>query len=58
MKANPQKDRDISLAQMEAGLTTMLSIRRPVAGLGYERVDDEKVGGDANKYFAIAVRRL
>ena len=44
MKANPQKDRDISLAQMEAGLDDVVD-QKPKSGAWlYERGDDEKVG--------------
>jgi NitT/TauT family transport system substrate-binding protein len=55
MKANPQKDRDISLAQMEAGLDDVLDPETKQQGLGYMKESMMKKSVDiANKYFKLS----
>jgi NitT/TauT family transport system substrate-binding protein len=55
MKANPQKDRDISLAQMEAGLDDVVDSETKGRGLGYmKEAMMEKSVSIANKYFGLS----
>jgi NitT/TauT family transport system substrate-binding protein len=55
MKANPQKDRDISLAQMEAGLGDVEDRETKEHGLGYMKDAMMKKSVDiANKYFKLS----
>jgi NitT/TauT family transport system substrate-binding protein len=55
MKANPQKERDISLAQMEAGLDDVVDQETQSQGLGYMRESMMKKSVDiANKYFKLS----
>ena len=55
MKANPQKDRDISLAQMEAGLDDVVDQETKSQGLGHMRESMMKKSVDiANKYFKLS----
>jgi NitT/TauT family transport system substrate-binding protein len=55
MKANPQKDRDISLAQMEAGLDDIVDPETKERGLGYMKEAMMKKSVEiANKYFGLS----
>ncbi|HWO42687.1 MAG TPA: ABC transporter substrate-binding protein [Candidatus Eisenbacteria bacterium] len=55
MKANPQKDRDISLAQMEAGLDDVVDPETKDRGLGYMKdAMMQKSVAIANKYFGLS----
>jgi NitT/TauT family transport system substrate-binding protein len=55
MKANPQKDRDISLAQMEAGLDDVVDQETRSQGLGYMKESMMKRSVEiANKYFKLS----
>ena len=55
MKANPQKDRDISLAQMEAGLDDVLDPDTKEQGLGYMKESIMKKSVEmANEYFKLS----
>jgi NitT/TauT family transport system substrate-binding protein len=55
MKANPQNDRDISLAQMEAGLDDVLDPETKERGLGFMKEAMMKKSVDiANKYFELS----
>jgi NitT/TauT family transport system substrate-binding protein len=55
MKANPQKDRDISLAQMEAGLDDVVDPETKQQGLGYMKESMMKKSVEiANKYFKLS----
>jgi NitT/TauT family transport system substrate-binding protein len=55
MKANPQKDRDISLAQMEAGLDDVVDQETKAQGLGYMKESMMKKSVEiANKYFKLS----
>jgi NitT/TauT family transport system substrate-binding protein len=55
MKANPQKDRDISLAQMEAGLDDVVDPQNKERGLGYMKEEMMKKSvAIANKYFGLS----
>ena len=55
MKANPQKDRDISLAQMEAGLDDVVDPQTKERGLGYMKEEMMKKSvAIANKYFGLS----
>src|SRR6266704_3009448 len=55
MSANPQKDRDISLAQMEAGLDDVVDPETKQQELGYMKESMMKRSVDiANKYFALS----
>ncbi|HXV81093.1 MAG TPA: ABC transporter substrate-binding protein [Candidatus Binatia bacterium] len=55
MKANPQKDRDISLAQMEAGLDDVVDPQTKERGLGYMNEEMMKKSvAIANKYFGLS----
>jgi NitT/TauT family transport system substrate-binding protein len=55
MKANPQKDRDISLAQMEAGLDDVVDQETKSQGLGYMKESMMKKSVEiANKYFKLS----
>jgi NitT/TauT family transport system substrate-binding protein len=55
MKANPQKDRDISLAQMEAGLDDVVDQETRSQGLGYMKESMMKKSVEiANKYFKLS----
>jgi NitT/TauT family transport system substrate-binding protein len=55
MKANPQKDRDISLAQMEAALDDVVDPETKQQGLGYMKEAMMKKSVDiANKYFKLS----
>ena len=55
MKANPQNDRDISLAQMEAGLDDVVDAASKERGLGYMTDAMMKRSVDiANKYFELS----
>jgi NitT/TauT family transport system substrate-binding protein len=55
MKANPQKERDISLAQMEAGLDDVVDSETKERGLGYMKEEMMKKSVSiANKYFGLS----
>ncbi|HXG50706.1 MAG TPA: ABC transporter substrate-binding protein [candidate division Zixibacteria bacterium] len=55
MKANPQKDRDISLAQMEAALDDVVDPETRERGLGYMKESMMKRSVEiANKYFGLS----
>ncbi len=55
MNANPQKDRDISLAQMEAGLDDVQDAETKEQGLGYMKESVMKKSIDlANKYLNLS----
>ena len=55
MKANPQNDRDISLAQMEAGLDDVVDPETKERGLGFMKEAMMKKSVDiANKYFELS----
>ena len=55
MKANPQKDRDITLAQMESGLDDVVDKETKERGLGYMKEAMMKKSVDtANKYFELS----
>jgi NitT/TauT family transport system substrate-binding protein len=55
MKANPQNDRDISLAQMEAGLDDVVDPETKERGLGFMTEAMMKKSVDiANKYFELS----
>jgi NitT/TauT family transport system substrate-binding protein len=55
MKANPQKERDICLAQMEAGLDDVVDPETKQQGLGYMKETMMKKSVDiANKYFELS----
>lgn len=55
MKANPQKDREISLAQMEAGLDDVVDQEAKQQALGYMKEAMMKKSVDtANKYFKLS----
>jgi hypothetical protein len=55
MSANPQKDRDISLAQMEAGLDDVVDPETKQQELGYMKESMMKRSVDiANKYFELS----
>lgn len=55
MKANPQKDREISLAQMEAGLDDVVDHETKDRGLGYMKESMMKKSVEiANKYFGLS----
>jgi NitT/TauT family transport system substrate-binding protein len=55
MKANPQNDRDISLAQMEAGLDDVIDPETKERGLGFMKEAMMKKSVDiANKYFELS----
>ena len=55
MKANPQNDRDISLAQMEAGLDDIVDPETKDRGLGFMKEAMMKKSVDiANKYFELS----
>jgi NitT/TauT family transport system substrate-binding protein len=55
MKANPQKDREISQAQMDAGLDDVVDQETKQQGLGYMKESMMKKSVDiANKYFKLA----
>ena len=55
MKANPQKDRDISLAQMEAGLDDVVDAETKQHGLGYMKDSMMKKSVEtANRYFKLS----
>ena len=55
MKANPQKDREISLAQMEAGLDDVVDQQTKEQGLGYMKESMMKKSVEiANKYFKLS----
>ena len=55
MKANPQKDREISLAQMEAGLDDVVDKETKGQGLGYMKESMMKRSVEiANKYFKLS----
>jgi NitT/TauT family transport system substrate-binding protein len=55
MKANPQKDRDISLAQMEAGLDDVKDPETQQRGLGYMKESMMKKSVEiANQYFKLS----
>jgi NitT/TauT family transport system substrate-binding protein len=55
MKANPQNDRDISLAQMEAGLDDIVDPETNDRGLGFMKEAMMKKSVDiANKYFELS----
>ncbi|MPZ78229.1 MAG: hypothetical protein GEU77_17095 [Deltaproteobacteria bacterium] len=55
MKANPQKDRDITLAQIESGLDDVVDKETKERGLGYMKEAMMKKSVDiANKYFELS----
>jgi NitT/TauT family transport system substrate-binding protein len=55
MKANPQNDRDISVAQMEAGLDDIVDPDTKERGLGFMKEEMMKKSVDiANKYFELS----